>query len=122
MERTSRVAAGLLGATAVVLGALGAHGVEMTDTQQANWELAVQYQLLHAVALLALSAMPTPGRLRRLTVAAFLLGVVLFCGALYLPPLVGETSLTKVAPWGGTLLIAGWVLVVLDALRRPAGA
>lgn len=122
MERLSRVAAGLLGATAVVLGALGAHGVEMTDTQQANWELAVQYQLLHAVALLALSAMPNTGRLRRLTVAAFLLGVVLFCGALYLPPLVGETALTKVAPWGGTLLIAGWVLVLLDALRKPAGA
>ena len=120
MDRVARIGAGFYGASAVILGAVGAHGVEMTAREQANWELGVQYQLVHAVALLALAALPGAGRLRPLAVGAFLGGILLFCGALYLPPLVGETPLAKVAPWGGTLLIIGWLMLLVEAcLCRP---
>jgi len=117
------LAASLLGASGVVFGALGAHGVEGTTEALANWHTGVTYQLLHAVAVLGVVA-TLRGRLACLAAWGFVVGTVLFSGALYLPPLVGETALTRVAPWGGTLLIVAWVLVGVSALvgGRRVGA
>ncbi|MEJ1974160.1 MAG: DUF423 domain-containing protein [Lacunisphaera sp.] len=52
------IAAGLLGFSGVALGAFGAHGLKATlETTGGleNWKTGVFYQLVHAVALLALS-------------------------------------------------------------------
>src|SRR3954467_9369869 len=53
------VAAGMLGFTGVALGAFGAHGLKATlETTGGleNWKTATFYQLVHAVALLALAS------------------------------------------------------------------
>lgn len=42
--------------------------------------------------------------------------MVLFCGAVYAQGFTG-TSLGPVAPTGGTLLMLGWLLLGLSALR-----
>lgn len=119
--RVLLVAASLLGASGVVFGALGAHGVDGTAEELANWNTGVMYQLLHAVAVLGVAA-TLRGRLARLAAWGFVVGTVMFAGALYLPPLVGETPLTRVAPWGGTLLIVAWVLVGVSALAGGSRA
>ena len=58
-SRTALVAAGILGATGVALGALGAHALKATllERGMANaWDTAAKYHLLHAVALLGWAA------------------------------------------------------------------
>lgn len=125
-SRAALVAAGILGATGVTLGALGAHALKATllERGMANaWETAAKYHLLHAVALLGWAAWQrqnagaeTPARdwVMRLWVA----GVVLFSGSLYGLATGGPRWLGPVTPLGGIAFIAGWILVVKRALRR----
>jgi uncharacterized membrane protein YgdD (TMEM256/DUF423 family) len=110
--------AALLGATGVVLGAFGAHGLSgrLSEEDLRVWHTAVQYQLLHAVALLALAPIAAarsvfwPGIL-------FTAGVLLFSGSLYLLALGHWRWLGPVTPLGGLCLIAGWLSLL--TLARP---
>jgi uncharacterized membrane protein YgdD (TMEM256/DUF423 family) len=105
-----RMAAGgaLLAALGVMLGAFGAHALRASLDDQALgwWQTGVQYQLWHALALVALAALP-----RRLGVPAALIaaGTLLFSGTLYVMALTGARWLGMVTPMGGALLIAGWI-------------
>ena len=88
-------AAALLGALGVALGAFGAHGLrERLEPQQlASWQTAVQYHLLHCVALAALALYAAQsGRAIGLQAWLFTLGVVLFSGSIYLLVLGGRDS------------------------------
>ena len=62
MDRTQRailLAGALLAATGVALGAFGAHALRGLDPQRLGWwQTGVQYQLWHAIALVALAALP----------------------------------------------------------------
>jgi uncharacterized membrane protein YgdD (TMEM256/DUF423 family) len=49
--------------------------------------------------------------------AAFLAGIILFCGAVWVTTLSG-LRLGPIAPLGGTLLMLGWGLLALAALKR----
>ena len=58
-QRFPLLAAGLIGLVGVALGAFGAHGLQEILAARGMthaWESAARYQLLHAVALLGLSA------------------------------------------------------------------
>ncbi len=48
--------------------------------------------------------------------AAFTLGLLAFCGAVYALAL-GGVRIGPLAPVGGTLLMLGWLLLALSALR-----
>ena len=113
------LASALLGGLGVALGAFGAHALKATlDAVRLGWwNTAVQYQLLHAVALLALAALPLPGR----GIAALLmtLGTLLFAGTLYVMALTGLRWLGAVTPVGGLLMIAGWAVLAWSACRSP---
>lgn len=89
----------------------------------ANAELfnvAVFYQALHAVTLVALGALRS--ELYRPVVDtaawAFLAGLVLFCGSLYAKGLNPDWVLPYVTPLGGGAFIAGWLLLAVAAARR----
>ena len=56
------------------------------------------------------------GALANWAAGAFLLGLLGFCGAIYCQALLG-LRLPMVAPTGGTLLMIGWALLGLSALR-----
>lgn len=110
--------AGLNGALGVAFGALGAHG----GNKLAGFiQTASQFQLFHALALLALAfVIPrAEGRARVAFTAAavlFLLGIGLFSGSLYVRALGGVETATIVAPYGGTSLILGWLALILSGL------
>jgi uncharacterized membrane protein YgdD (TMEM256/DUF423 family) len=105
--------AALTGASAVALGAFGAHALKDTLAAQgttATWQTASLYHLVHAPVLLLLALRtPTPRR----TMYLFLAGILLFSGSLYLLCLTKIKPLGAVTPIGGTLLILAW----LDLLR-----
>lgn len=80
-------------------------------------EAAVQLQSWHALAIVACGLwMPRGGALARWAGVSFLLGSALFCTAAWMAGAAG-TSLGPVAPTGGLLLMLGWLLLAISALR-----
>ena len=102
------VIAGLMGATAVALGAFGAHGLKQILQQNPDaagwWNTATQYLMIHAVAVGAIKS----------TRSAYLWtgGSLIFSSTLYAMALGGPKWLGAITPIGGTLLIGGWVLLI----------
>ena len=80
-----RQIAAIFGIIAVIFGAFGAHAlkVQLSATALENWKTAVNYQFVHALALLLLATLPTT-RFIRLSAWFFTLGIVCFSGSLYL--------------------------------------
>lgn len=109
------VAAGaILAALAVGLSAYAAHAA--SDSAHANLQSAALFALLHGIALAALGSR-TPASSTALTALLMLfLGTLLFSGSLVAAH-VFETR-ARLAPTGGVLLIAGWLLYALAAFRR----
>jgi uncharacterized membrane protein YgdD (TMEM256/DUF423 family) len=116
-------AAGLLGFVGVALGAFGAHALKATLETHGSletWRTAVLYQLVHAVALLALALGRGAAGTNLLPIAwCWLIGVVLFSGSLYALALGGPRFLGPVTPIGGLCLLAGWLLIAWNAWARP---
>ncbi|MGE0224248.1 MAG: DUF423 domain-containing protein [Acetobacteraceae bacterium] len=108
----------LAGLGAVAMSALGAHGLAWMDPASLRMvHSAVQMQGWHALALLACGLWaPRGGWLVHAAGSAFVAGMLLFCGAVYSLAL-GGISLGVVAPIGGTLIMVGWLLLALSALR-----
>lgn len=104
------VAAAVAGASAVILGALGAHALHANLSPQMLdvWHTAVQFQFWHALALLACALMPRTHATHLATVL-FVLGIVLFCGSLYALALGAPHRVGVITPLGGLAFIAGWV-------------
>jgi uncharacterized membrane protein YgdD (TMEM256/DUF423 family) len=113
------------GLTAVALGAFGAHGLRDSLTPQALalWRTAVDYQMFHSLALLALALTPPASAAKAVGIAGWLfgIGVVLFCGSLYLLAWSGRGWLGAVAPVGGLALLVGWAALAAHALGRWPG-
>lgn len=101
---------GLAGASAVLLGAFGAHALrDVLDARGSElWHTAVSYHLWHALALVA-AVFATPGRSRRVALAAFPLGIVVFSGSLYALALGAPRWLGAITPLGGVAFIVGWL-------------
>ena len=109
------ILAGLNGAMAIAFAAWGAHGL---DGDAARWvERGSQFQLLHAVALLALARhCAERRRLFRPAGTLMVVGIVMFSGSLYLKALGSSLPLPMVTPLGGISLIASWLLLALAGL------
>jgi uncharacterized membrane protein YgdD (TMEM256/DUF423 family) len=111
-DRLLAFVGGLYGAAGVALSAMAAHrGGAFTGT-------AANFLLFHASALLAMGLI---GQNRWLRLGGFILavGLAVFCGDLVSRDLLGNRLFPFAAPVGGTLLIAGWLLVAVSALIRP---
>lgn len=122
--RFTLLAAGILGALGVGLGAFGAHGLQPLLAEHgtaATWETASRYQLVHAVALLGaaawLRAGGGAGTVRMLWAArCWCAGVALFSGSLYIYAVGGPRFMVFLTPIGGVTLIVGWVMAIAAAL------
>ncbi|WP_285009059.1 DUF423 domain-containing protein [Pedobacter faecalis] len=130
MNKQILVAASLLGALSVVLGAFGAHGLRslISEAELATWAKAVEYQFYHTLVLLFLSKSGNRSTLVRWCYRCFVSGIVLFSGSLYLLATRSATGfafasyLGPVTPIGGVLLIVGWLMLFLSALKTSADA
>jgi uncharacterized membrane protein YgdD (TMEM256/DUF423 family) len=105
----------------VAAGAFGAHGLKgrLTPEMLAVFETGARYQLYHAFGLLACAWAVTrwPGALSVASGWLFVLGTVVFCGALYALALTGMRGLGAVAPLGGLAFLAGWLCLTVAAIR-----
>ncbi|WP_409277450.1 DUF423 domain-containing protein [Pseudomonas defluvii] len=121
MLRSFLLLAAFFGFTGVALGAFAAHGLKarLSSEYLAIFQTGVTYQLIHALALLAVALLATqlPGRLVGWAGGLFSLGIVLFSGSLYLLTLTGVGKLGIITPLGGTAFLAGWLCLGLTAWR-----
>lgn len=113
--------AAINGLLAVLLGAMAAHGLEdrLDAKAMAYWETASRYQMYHALALFAVAwlAGEVASKAVRVAGIAFLLGILLFCGSLYLLALTGTKGFGMVTPFGGVAFLVAWVALFVLGLR-----
>lgn len=111
MNKTLLIAA-INGLLVVLLGAFGAHALETripVDLLE-TWNTSVQYHMFHTLALLVVGLLQRNDALPdlKLTANLFLVGIVLFCGSLYVLALTNHRALGMITPVGGVLFLAAW--------------
>ncbi len=117
VNRNLAVFAAFNGALAVAIGAFAAHGAgPLVKTLLTT---GAHYQLVHAV--LALLCAGWTGRGRLVVAAGWLAaaGGLVFALALSFVALLSLTTMAVLAPIGGILMIAAWLLLIIAALRSP---
>ena len=106
----------LFGLSGVMIGAFGAHSLKalLTADQLAIYHTGVDYQFVHALALLLLGTLAHHQSPKAWQVAAilFIAGVFIFSGSLYLLVLTDTAWLGAITPIGGVSFIAGWAALL----------
>lgn len=112
-------------ALVVMLGAFGAHALKsrLSAEMLGVYQTAVHYHMFHALGLLAAGFLAT-----QIPVSGYLkwsgwlmvLGIVLFCGSLYVLSVTQWRWLGIVTPFGGTAFILAWALFVTAAFKTSA--
>lgn len=112
--------AAIYGLMAVVLSALGSHlfGIEAGTAEHSLFFNAVMFQLLHAILLMWLATQLNRGFWMRAAALSFILGVLLFCGGLYLLLLYGKSMFSWITPVGGSFIILGWLNLIIYGVSR----
>jgi len=120
------ITAGILGATAVIIGAFGAHGIapHLNESQINTFEIASRYHFYHTLAVLGMAVLHPhvmDKRWVKRAAYAFSLGIVLFSGSLYLlacKDILQLGTFTKIigpiTPIGGFAFILGWIMLILS--------
>ena len=121
------ITASILGALAVVFGAMAVHALEAhLDERSLNaFKTASRYQMYHALAFLMLGTLDKylNEGISNWVYNMMLTGVVLFSGSIYLlstAPIFGMQFkfLGPVTPFGGLLLITSWILIGVAAYKN----
>ena len=109
---------------AVMIGAFAAHGLKhVLDAYQLGlFETAARYQMYHAIGLLIVGVISTipqfSPRWLKAAACAFILGIALFSGSLYLLALSGIKWLGAITPLGGVAFLFGWLALIVAALKH----
>jgi len=126
MERKITGVAALMGMTAIVLGAFGAHALKkvLSVAELATFETGVKYQMYHALFLLFLSitAWVTP-KAKKVVLQLVVFGVLFFSGSIYLLATQSVTHIDFkpigiVTPIGGALLIGAWGVLFWHSVKK----
>lgn len=129
MHKNYLIAAAIFGGLGVALGAFGAHGLEKITTDEKilhGFQTGVQYQIFHALALLAVAIIfeKSPNHWIKWAGRCFIMGIILFSGSLYLLTFLKtqESSAVKivgpVTPLGGIFFIAGWLFLLMGVAKK----
>lgn len=119
MHKRFLITAAILGAISVAMGAFGAHALKAMVPPEglSIYETAVKYQFYHvfALAITAILYQQYPSKSMINAAACFIIGMILFCGSLYLLTIRAATGIEwlkfvgPVTPVGGLFFIVGWL-------------
>ncbi len=124
INRPLVVAGAAFALLSVATGAFAAHGLKnVLDPYSLGLvETAARYQMYHALGLLLVAVIPATaqlsGRWLKLAALAFIFGILVFSGSLYLLALSGARWLGAITPLGGVAFILGWGALIVAASRR----
>jgi len=101
-----------LALAAVAAGAFGAHALKshLSAARLETFEIAVRYQMYHAIATVLAGIL-------RVDAAGwcFTVGIAIFSGSLYALCLTEARWLGAITPLGGVLFLVGWLIIVLSS-------
>jgi uncharacterized membrane protein YgdD (TMEM256/DUF423 family) len=120
MERKITSVAALMGMTAIILGAFGAHALkkQLSIEQLASFETGVKYQMYHALFLLFLGMNTFLNeKVKKMVFQLVIFGVFFFSGSIYLLTTKAITGVDFkfigiVTPIGGAFFIVGWSILL----------
>ena len=126
MDKKILLVAAILGVTAIILGAFGAHALKkvLSVEQLTTFEVGVRYQMYHALFLLFVGTFAFLGEKERSIIFYLtIVGVLFFSGSIYLLATNTITNLkTKflgpVTPIGGLFLVSAWVYLFYAVLSK----
>ncbi|WP_096437736.1 DUF423 domain-containing protein [Alteribacter populi] len=108
----------------VALGAFGAHALKDKLEQGGylkTFETAVQYHMIHALALIVVAILTKYLSSTGLVHGAgwaFFIGIILFSGSLYVMSVTGIKVLGAITPLGGIAFLVGWALLFVAAMNH----
>ena len=110
--------AALLMTLAIALGAFGAHALEdrLVETGHvAEWKTATLYHMIHGLAMFVAVLVSKRERVP-FCFLAWLVGIALFSGSLYVLSFSGSKALPIVlsTPLGGLAFMAGWLSLLIN--------
>ncbi len=108
-------------AIAVALGAMASHGLKsLSDSSLYLFRLGVQYQIYHAIGLIAIGIMigQLPNKPLILAGRLMFFGIILFSGGLYLFAISGVEATKLIIPVGGFCLIGSWLCIVWSIFSK----
>lgn len=110
-------------ALAIALGAFGAHGLEkqLTEHYLEVFETGVRYHMYSALGLMLIALFANQMGKSKLVLNGgrlIVTGMIIFSGSLYVLSLTGFSKLGMITPIGGVAIIAGWVCVIVAALKK----
>lgn len=128
MNRKIILTAAILGMTAIILGAFGAHKLKevLNTAELSTFETGVKYQMYHALFLLFLATVNSiSDKAKNSILYLTVTGVIFFSGSLYL---LAANRLTTfdfkvigiITPIGGLLLILAWLLLFINVMKKKA--
>lgn len=125
MNRKFLITGAILGLLAVIIGAFGAHGLKpfLDEAARESFETGVKYQMYHALLFLVLGSFKRNFfRFQKPIFFLLLFGVICFSGSIFLLATNNLTTLdfkgiALVTPLGGTLLIAGWIFLLIEFIK-----
>lgn len=128
MNRNYLITGSLFGAIAVALGAFGAHGLKeiVPPETVTTFQTGVQYQMYHALALLAAGILfeKFSNKWMKWAGVCFITGIILFSGSLYLLTAlkaagqVGLKGIGIITPFGGVFFILGWLFLLMGVIKK----
>lgn len=121
MDRFFFVSGAIAAFIAVALGAFGAHSLRtrLTPEMLNIFEVGVRYQMYHAFGLIVVAWAKTRWPEANLNAAgwAFIVGIIIFSGSLYLLSITDTRWLGAITPLGGLAFLAGWAILVWSIAR-----
>ncbi|MBS1731033.1 MAG: DUF423 domain-containing protein [Bacteroidetes bacterium] len=128
MYKPFLIAAAILAALAVALGAFGAHALKekVSESSLAVYETGIKYMFYHVFALLAVGILFQyfPSNNMLWSGRLFIAGIILFSGSLFALTFVlsaGASNLKwigAITPFGGLCFIAGWIMMLVGILKK----
>ena len=119
--KTVLTVAAISGLSAVILGAFGAHVLKgiISPEMLEVYKTGVQYQFYHTFALLSVGILMNFNQSKALKWSAYLFmaGIILFSGSLYMMAFSGVKALGIITPFGGTVWIAAWILLIVHCSK-----
>lgn len=120
------ILASFLGASAIILGAFGSHGLKkLVDASGVHsFEIGVRYQMYHALFLLFIGQSALKEKQKKIIACITFLGVLCFSGSIYglvtnhLQDFFDFKSIALVTPLGGLMLISAWTLTIIYFLGQ----
>ena len=118
MSRLFFILGSINAATAVTMGAFGAHFLKtkISEDMLSVFQTAVQYHFYHSLGLLIVGLLTLyfkPEKYLKIAGWMMFIGIILFSGSLYILSATGARWPGIITPFGGIAFIISWVYIAI---------